>query len=206
MNSRVYVWDRVVRSFHWLLVLFFAVSYITGEEESEFHVYSGYTIAALVIIRVLWGFVGSEHARFSDFVRPPAAAVTYLKSLFSGRPAHYMGHNPAGGLMVLAMLACLSVTLGSGLMLYGSEGHGPLAFISAGADTGAHGDPTDHDSGEQDEEDEGEELLEEVHEIGVNLMLLLIAVHILGVAASSRAHRENLVRAMVTGYKSKPHS
>ena len=107
MNSRVYVWDRVVRSFHWLLVLLFTVSYITGEEESEFHVYSGYTIAALVIIRVLWGFIGSEHARFSDFVRPPAAAVTYVKSLFSGRPRHYLGHNPAGGLMVLAMLVCL---------------------------------------------------------------------------------------------------
>lgn len=197
MNKKVYVWDRFVRLFHWLLVAAFVTSYLSGESESSLHVYSGYLILSLLIARLVWGVIGSRYARFRDFVRPPAAAIGYLKGLPSGRSPRYIGHNPAGGWMVLALLAGLFTTGLSGLKLYGLEGYGPLAVAEPAVSLSSH---DDHDEEEEDEEEE-EEIWEEVHEFFANLMVALIALHIAGVMVSSLVHRENLVRAMVSGYK-----
>ena len=99
---KVLIWDAPVRVFHWLMVLSFAGAYLTAESERWrlTHVTLGYTMAGLVAFRVLWGLVGTRHARFSSFVRGPAAIARYLRGLVGGRPEHHAGHNPAGALAI----------------------------------------------------------------------------------------------------------
>lgn len=106
-SGRILVWDAPVRVFHWLTVLSFAGAYLTAESERWrlLHVTLGYTLAALVVFRVLWGLMGTRHARFASFVRGPAAVLRYVRSLRSGQPEHHTGHNPAGALAIVAMLA-----------------------------------------------------------------------------------------------------
>ncbi|MCW8886524.1 MAG: cytochrome b/b6 domain-containing protein [Motiliproteus sp.] len=217
MSEKIYVWDKFVRLFHWSLVVLFIFCYLTGEEESYLHTYSGYALLALVCLRIFWGFVGSPYARFSNFIRSPTTIFQYAKKMFDGQPSHYTGHNPLGGLMVIALLATLLLTSLSGLKLLAvEEGEGPFAatitvqpIASARAD-----DDDDHDDEyreryrsyqerEHDDEDENEEFWEEIHEASVNLMILLIILHIAGVALSSKLHNESLVKAMLTGFKRK---
>ena len=207
VTSKVYVWDLFVRVFHWSLVTLFVVSYVSGENEYWVHVYSGYTIVTLVILRVLWGVAGSQYARFKEFLYAPATTIEYAKSLFSGRPKRYLGHNPLGGLMVVALLATLLITGFSGMKLYAvEEGKGPFAqtisaqlISSAQADDDEYEDHDGYNGGHgSDEEDE---FWEEVHEVAVSLMIILIVLHISGVILSSRQHKESLVKAMMTGYK-----
>jgi cytochrome b len=114
----VRVWDLPVRLFHWAIVALIVVSFVTGHvggNAMRFHELSGFSILTLVLFRLLWGFFGGTHARFSDFVRGFAAARNYAVTLWSGRSAHYTGHNPLGGWMVLALLLCLLVQAGTGL-------------------------------------------------------------------------------------------
>jgi cytochrome b len=203
MTHKVYVWDHFVRVFHWSLVLLFVTSYLSGEEEHWIHVYSGYAIITLVVMRVMWGFVGSRYARFADFVYSPRTVLSYIRSIFAGNPRRFLGHNPAAGAMVLALLAALSLTTLSGLKLYAvEEGKGPLAAnvrLEVVAQAHANGDRDEHD--EEDDDEEAEEFWEDLHETGVNALLLLIVLHISGVAVSSRLHRESLAKAMITGEK-----
>ena len=118
--ARTLVWDAPVRVFHWLLVTCFAVAWLTSESErwQLVHVTAGYTMAGLVAFRVLWGLVGTRHARFTDFVRGPWAAVDYLVSLAERQPQHHAGHNPAGGLAIVALLALAALTTGAGWASY----------------------------------------------------------------------------------------
>ena len=169
------VWDAPVRIFHWLLVLSFAGAWLTAESERWrlAHVTLGYTMAALVAFRIVWGFIGTRHARFADFVRRPSAIRQYLRTLLSGRPAHHAGHNPAGGLAILALLVLIVATAASGFATYS---------------------------------DLGGKWLEELHEGAANTLLAVVGVHLVGVVVGSLAHRENLVRAMVTGRKHVPPS
>ncbi|WP_097459179.1 cytochrome b/b6 domain-containing protein [Mangrovitalea sediminis] len=203
-SATIKVWDPLLRLFHWSLVVSFAIAYLTGDEEGELHVLSGYVVSGLIAFRILWGIVGPRHARFSDFVTGPGKVVAYLRSLAGGKPQHYLGHNPAGGYMVIALLIALAVTCYSGLAAYGAEGHGPLAdgtslpIASAYADEDNEGMENDHEGMEG-----GESAWEEIHETAANLTLALVFLHIAGVFVSSRLHRENLVRAMITGRKNK---
>lgn len=196
----VKVWDIGVRLFHWTLVVLFTVAYLSGDDESMLHIYAGYGVIALIAFRILWGFVGTRHARFANFVRGPKATMAYAKSMLSGKPIHYLGHNPLGGWMVIALLLSLAGACWSGLEAYAAEGHGPLAhqqsiFIQSAL---AHGD---EEGAENGRENGGDEFWKEAHEVLSNLSLVLVFLHIAGVAVASVMHRENLVKAMIKGYK-----
>ncbi len=111
--ATIKVWDPFVRIFHWSLVALFTIAFLTGDEIEWLHLWAGYAIAALVALRVVWGFIGSRHARFADFVKGPRAVASFLKQSVRLEAPRYLGHNPAGGAMVIAllvMLAGLSVT------------------------------------------------------------------------------------------------
>ena len=110
------VWDPFVRVFHWSLVSFFAIAWVTADEWDRIHEDAGYTIAVLVGLRVVWGLIGARHARFLDFVYRPSTVIGYVKDNIRLRAKRYLGHNPAGGAMVLALLLSLSVTAGTGVM------------------------------------------------------------------------------------------
>lgn len=129
------VWDPLVRIFHWSLVAIIAFEFL-GEDGDYLHRTLGYVALGLVAFRIIWGLVGSKHARFSDFVRSPAAVLAYLKSIISGHPRRYLGHNPAGGVMVLALLAMTTLVGASGWAmrteaLWGQEWIEELHEVSA---------------------------------------------------------------------------
>jgi cytochrome b len=168
--ATVKVWDLFVRLFHWSLVGLFVLAYATGDEIERVHIAAGYAIAALLALRIAWGFVGPRHARFSSFVRSPGQVLAYLWDVLRFRAVRYIGHNPAGGAMILALMALLGGTCATGYMMT----------------TDAYW---------------GAKWVEEVHEALANVTVGLIALHVLGVIVASFEHRENLVRAMVTGSK-----
>jgi len=179
--AQVYVWDPFVRVFHWTLVVGFTIAYLTEDDLLQVHVWAGYVVGILVVARVLWGFVGPTHARFSDFIYAPAATLAYVRDLLRMRSERHLGHSPGGGYMVVALLVFIAATVITGLIVYGGDQQaGPLAGIVT------------KETGEQ---------MEEVHEVIANITLALILAHIAAVILASFAHRENLVRAMVTGYK-----
>jgi cytochrome b len=190
------VWDAFVRVGHWVLVVAFAVAYLTEGEPREVHTLAGYVIAAYVLARIAWGFVGSGPARFASFVSSPGNALRYLVDLVQRRAPRHLGHSPAGGLMVLLLLASLAATTAAGLMLYAvHDGAGPLAGLVEGPATEGAVVRGEH------RESPGEEFWEGLHEVLANLTLTLVILHIAGVLVASWAHRENLPRAMVTGKK-----
>lgn len=115
--ATVKVWDVFVRVFHWSLAALFVVAYATGDEIEQVHVAAGYTIAALLGLRILWGLVGPRHARFSDFLRSPSAILAYLREVMLLRAPRYLGHNPAGGAMIVALLLMLGATCATGIMM-----------------------------------------------------------------------------------------
>jgi cytochrome b len=179
--NEVPVWDLFVRVFHWTLVVAFVVAYLTDDEMLTVHVWAGYTVAALVFARVLWGFVGLRRARFSDFVYAPGAVVRYVRDLLGLRAERHLGHSPGGGAMVLLLLVFLTATVTTGLVVYGGDQQaGPLAGWFS-VETG--------------------EAVEEIHELLANVTLALVLLHIAAVVFASFAHRENLVRSMITGRK-----
>ena len=123
-TPRILVWHAPVRVFHWLMVLSFFGAYVTAESERWrlLHVTLGYTMAGLVAFRVVWGLIGTRHARFSSFVRGPAAAMRYLRSLLRGRAEHHAGHNPAGALAIVALLALTVAVAATGWATYNEVG------------------------------------------------------------------------------------
>jgi cytochrome b len=146
----------------------------------------------------LHAWSGVSSARFASFVGSPLRAVGDLLALPRGRAARFVGHSPAGGMMVLLLLVSLAATTTAGLMLYAvHDGAGPLAGLVA---------PAAAASAEGGGEDPREEFWKETHEVLANVTLLLVLLHVAGVVVASRAHRENLVRAMITGDKRAPDS
>jgi len=117
---QIRVWDLPVRIFHWLMAFSFAGAYLTAEADNwrQVHVTLGYTMAALVCFRILWGFFGTYYARFASFVRGPKATLSYLQSMLQGRPQHFTGHNPAGAVAIVLMLGIAMALAGSGWLLY----------------------------------------------------------------------------------------
>jgi cytochrome b len=179
---------------HWVIALGFLAAYLTEDDLLSIHVWAGYVIGALVLLRFLWGLVGPRYARFVDFVYAPRKVLSYLGELLRLRAPRYLGHSPAGGAMVVVLLMSLALTVTTGLVVYAEEkGAGPLAplYSQSGASSqpnGPMGESIEND-GEGDEREGGdrESPLKEVHELLANITLAL--------------HRENLARAMVTGRK-----
>jgi len=201
MSNEIKVWDPLVRIFHWSLVVAFTVAYITEDELLDIHVWAGYVVAGLLLFRVIWGFIGTKHARFSGFVFSPTTVIAYLKDMIVLRAKRYIGHNPAGGAMVIALLISLTATTLSGMQVYAVEkGAGPFAGVE-GISLISTAQADDDDDEHESEAGEGGEFWEEIHEFFANLTLLLVALHTAGVLISSLAHGENLPRSMVTGRK-----
>jgi len=177
------VWDIFVRIFHWTLVVGFTVAWLSGEESTGLHVNAGYLVLGLILLRIVWGFVGTRYARFSEFVYRPATVKAFIRDTTQQRAQRYIGHNPAGGWMVVLMLVMLLLISVTGMGVYGIEdGAGPLAMLA--------GQP-----------EIVEDILEESHEVLANFMLVLVLIHIAGVLVESFIHGENLVKAMLTGRK-----
>ena len=164
------VWDLPVRVFHWSLALSFAGAWLTAESEywKLWHVSFGYSMALLIGFRLVWGLVGTRYARFIEFVRGPSAVKAYFMSYLRGTPQHYVGHNPAGALAILAIMAIVLGTAASGYATY---------------------------------QEIGGDWLSEVHEAMASLLLGIVVLHIAAVLLTSVLHKENLVRAMLTGKK-----
>lgn len=199
-SGTIRVWDPLVRVFHWGLAATVALAWVTAEELQPVHEVAGYTVAGLVAFRLIWGLVGSRYARFSRFIKGPRDTLSYLGDMRRGRERRYLGHNPAGAAMIVALLVALSGTAFTGWLMEEPDRLAllpemPQIVAPAWADD-------DGDHGEYGERGEG--ALGEVHETFANLMLFLIALHVGGVVLASVRHRENLARAMVTGDKRAP--
>lgn len=183
-TNQIKVWDPLVRIFHWSLASAFFIAYLTEDDWLDLHVLAGYLVAGLVAFRLVWGLVGTRHARFSDFVRPPREVFAYLKDMVTFHPKRYIGHNPAGGAMVVALLLSLLMTVLTGMSVYGAEEMaGPLADLFANAPKFVG------------------EVAEELHEFFANFTLFLVVFHVVGVVLAGLQHGENLVRSMINGRK-----
>ncbi|MCM5570151.1 cytochrome b/b6 domain-containing protein [Burkholderiaceae bacterium FT117] len=183
-ENEVRVWDPFVRIFHWGLAGAFLLAFVVEDHNLAIHSWAGYTALALVALRLPWGLVGPRHARFSDFVRAPREAFAYAGRALIGRAERHLGHNPAGGLMIVALLAAVPLLALSGMAaLAVEEGAGPMAGLLAGL---GH---------------RGGEWIGEVHEFLANATMALVGIHVAGVLVESLVHRENLVRSMITGRK-----
>ncbi|WP_352673047.1 cytochrome b/b6 domain-containing protein [Mesorhizobium australicum] len=134
----VRVWDRVVRSFHWTLVLSFVTAWLTSHSSENIHHWAGYAAAGLVAMRLVWGVLGTPYSRFSQFVRHPATVLRYLLALLSGREARYIGHNPAGGAMVVVLLAAMALTALTGWLMTTDTYFG-VAWVETAHSLSAHG-------------------------------------------------------------------
>lgn len=175
------VWDPLVRLFHWLLVAAFVTSWLTQEEYYRLHLQAGYATLGLVCFRIVWGMVGPPYARFTDFIHSPSAIYAYLRSIACGCSKRYISHNPAGGAMIVALIAGLLTVTFSGIALDAAENwSGPLAEMGLYRH---------------------KNLILSIHVMSTDVLIVLIALHLLGVAHASLVHRENLVRAMITGRK-----
>jgi cytochrome b len=181
------VWDIPVRAFHWTLVVLVAISLVTaqiGGNAMQIHEWSGFTILTLVLFRLLWGVLGSTHARFNAFVRGPRAVWNYSTSLLRGRPPFHVGHNPLGGWMIVALLGSLLLQAGTGLF--------------ANDDIMTEGPLAKHVSKEISD------LVSKIHEGNSKLLLALILVHVAAALYYLLARRDNLIASMVTGTKPIP--
>ena len=171
----VRVWDPLVRSFHWSLALSFFVAWLSANSLENVHMWVGYAAGGLIVLRVVWGFVGTPYARFRHFVHPPRRIVAYLKAVATGSEARHIGHNPAGGAMIIALMLAMSATVVTGWLLTTD------AFW-------------------------GVTWMQHLHNWIAHGMVLLVGLHVTGVALASYRHRENLVAAMIVGNKRAAHT
>jgi cytochrome b len=183
MNT-ISVWDVPVRLFHWLLATSVLLMFITAEmggNAMEWHKRIGYFVIGLILFRVVWGFVGSYHARFINFVRGPASVFAYAKSLFKKDSKHYLGHNPMGALSVVALIAAVAFQTITGL--FSNDDimlEGPYAAMVSKAFS---------------------DQMTKLHHLNSKLILVLIGLHLSAIVFYSMFKKEQLIEAMLTGKK-----
>lgn len=183
-------WDPLVRITHWGIAAAVILNALVLEEGEVPHVWVGYAAAGLLALRLAWGVFGVGAARFATFPPSPAAALRHLRAMWRGQDdGPHPSHNPLGALMAYALWAMLAIVVATGIAMKGD----PFAPMSASGQLRweEHGETEDNDH-----EDEGEEILEEVHELAANLLLVLSVVHVGGVILESRRSGRNLVGAM----------
>lgn len=179
------VWDAPTRLFHWAVVLLVIASYTSMQlNRVGLHMLFGYAMLTLLLFRLAWGFIGSDTARFSRFLVSPVAGLRHLRELTRREPDTQIGHNAAGGWMVLILLADLGVQAGTGLFS-NDQGfdEGPLAHLVS-----------DHASN----------VISRIHSVNFTILLVLIGLHVLAVIAYAMIKRQDLVRPMITGKKRLP--
>lgn len=185
--SLVRVWDVPVRVFHWTLVALVTTSFVTGKiggNAMQYHMWSGYAILALVTFRIVWGFVGGTHARFGDFLYGVKRVVGFARELFSREHSPYLGHNPWGGWMVLALLLLLLAQASMGLFADDDIAtRGPLANLVS---------------------EKVVSLCSKLHDLNGNLLIALVVAHIAAVLFHKFYKGEPLITAMVSGRKPLP--
>lgn len=182
-NRQNVKWDLFVRVFHWSLVVTVVIAWLSGELDVEaLHSWFGYAVSLLIVARFVWGVTGSSNARFATFIYSPRETWSYIVSILHNRPVHYESHNPAGALMVFGLLAVLFLLVVSGLLYEGwGEYEGPLWFMQIMVnDFWGH-------------------LAKVIHRTLPPFLLVMIALHLLGVIVATIQHRENFVRAMWSG-------
>lgn len=184
-SPSVAVWDLPTRIFHWTLVILVAFSWWSGENERfEWHFWSGYAILTLLIFRIIWGFVGSSTARFTGFVRGPMAGIAHMRELLGRHELRDVGHNAIGGWMVVALILALLGQAVTGLFADDTIlTMGPLGELVS--------------SGTRD-------WLTDIHEVLINIILVMIGLHVLAVLAYLALRKINLVKPMITGRKALP--
>ncbi len=180
------IWDIPTRIFHWIFVLCFAMAWLTceGDRWRSIHVFAGYLMLALVVFRVVWGFVGSHFSRFASFWFGPREAILYLQQVAKGHAARHVGHNPTGSMAIYILLGlAIGVGVSGWITLGGDEQQG----LAAGWLSFSQAQP-----------------IKELHEVAAWLMLMVVAGHVTGVVVESLLHRENLTLSMLTGVKMAP--
>lgn len=170
-REKVKVWDPLVRIFHWTLVSAVSGAWLL-QSPRDTHKLLGYIAVTAIAVRLVWGLFGPGHARFSSFVPGPWRLAAYISDITQGREGRYLGHNPAGGAMVVALMTTIAALGLSGWMM---------------------GLP----------QYRGEDWIEELHELLANFLAMLVVLHLSGVIWESWRHRENLIAAMITGWKRK---
>lgn len=190
-------WDPLVRITHWLMALAVLMNGLIDKAGSTLHVWIGWAVIALLATRLAWGFVGPRAARFTAFPPSPRAAIAHLRDLAGGRPKEHPSHNPAGAMMAYALWGCLAVVAATGLVM--TDAKSPVAIAEEKAAVAA-GNWAALAAVPESGDDKGlKDVAEEVHEVVANLLLILAALHVGGVAVESRALRRNLVRPMLSG-------
>lgn len=182
---RVRVWDPALRVFHWSLAILVIANWLLGQfgpNVMTLHFWLGYATLALLLFRIVWGFIGPAPARFTQFVRGPGAVLAYLRDLGRREPSNWQGHNPLGALSVLAMLAVLLVQIGTGLIA------DPDDFINVGPLAGEVASATARKAVGW-------------HHLGGTIILLMVLLHVAVILYYRIWKREDLIRPMITGWK-----
>jgi cytochrome b len=178
------VWDLPLRLFHWLFALSITASWITGKagfDWMQYHFYLGYFMIGLLVFRLIWGFIGPRHARFSSFLQKPAAIWTYAQGLFDRHSHPSVGHNPVGALMVVLMLLLVALQVSTGLF-----------STDAVIWTGPYYPSVKHATAS---------LLSSVHSVNSNFILGAVVLHLMAIIYYRTFKKQSLVSAMFTGYK-----
>jgi cytochrome b len=184
--EQIRVWDTPTRLFHWSIVGLVILSWLSADQGyMSVHLWSGLTLLALLLFRLGWGLLGSTTSRFSNFLHPPRKILAYLRTQARGGRILHAGHNPAGGLMVVALLAVLLAQVTTGLFANdGLKFSGPLALLVS---------------------DDASDRLTQIHGIIFNVILALVWLHVVAVGFYHFVKGDNLVGPMVSGKKHRAH-
>ncbi|ATX79429.1 Cytochrome b [Mariprofundus aestuarium] len=186
MRNNQIIWDPLVRIFHALLMLCFAVAWWFEDDYLYLHLLCGSTVLGLVFFRIIWGFAGTRYSLFRDFPLASRLLLSHLKSLWQLRKNSYPGHTPAGSFMIVALLLLLLLLSLSGVAVYALQtGHGPMAGWAGAIDF------------------QREIWMTKIHSLLADSIVLLVLLHVGGVLIESLLHKQNLPLAMITGRKSR---